>query len=251
MCITPPLALAGHESMPRAGDGECSVHTAWRNEWKMSTFLTDPLFLAFFLSSLVLALTPGPAVLYIVTQTLTQGRRAGFLTVAGVAAGGLCNAVGAALGLAMLFAVSALAFTVVKLAGCVYLIYLGWQALRPGTPVALPSESVLPRSHLFRDGFVVALLNPKTTLFFAAFLPQFISPAYPPMAQSLAFATCFLLIAACTDSAYVLASGLLSQRIGWLRDGTSRGRTLQGWVFIGLGIGLALTGNRSQISLSP
>ncbi|MCB1665687.1 MAG: LysE family translocator [Pseudomonadales bacterium] len=217
----------------------------------MNAFLTDPLFLTFLLSSLALALTPGPAVLYIVTQTVTQGRRAGFLTVAGVAAGGLCNAVGAALGLAMLFSVSALAFTVVKLAGCGYLIYLGWQALRPGTPAPLPSEPALPRAHLFRDGFLVAALNPKTALFFAAFLPQFISPEYPAMAQSLAFAACFLLIAACTDSAYVLASGLLSQRLALLREGSSRGRLLQGWMFIALGIGLALTGNRPQISATP
>ena len=130
-----------------------------------------PLLAAFVLASLVLAVTPGPGVLYIVTRSLAQGRRAGLASVAGVALGNFGNALGAALGLAALFELSSWAFTVVKYAGAGYLVWLGVKALR--APVAAASmaagaPSAATARRLFRDGFVVALLNPKTALFFAA-----------------------------------------------------------------------------------
>src|SRR5690242_12938949 len=93
-----------------------------------------PTLLAFLLASLVLAVTPGPGVFYVLTRTLALGRKAGLASVAGVALGNLGNAVGASIGLAALFAVSAAAFTVVKLAGAGYLVWLGIQALRSGGP---------------------------------------------------------------------------------------------------------------------
>ena len=140
--------------------------------------VSGPLLAAFLAASFVLAVTPGPGVVYIVARTLAQGRGAGLASVAGVAAGNLCNAVGAALGLAALFAVSSLAFSVVKYAGAAYLIYLGIKALRRPATVASPAEFAPPQKRrIARDGFLVALLNPKTALFFAAFLPQFIDPA--------------------------------------------------------------------------
>ena len=125
---------------------------------------------AFVVASLVLAVSPGPGVLYIVTRSLAQGRRAGLLSVAGVAAGNLCNALAAAFGLAALFAVSSTAFAIVKYAGAAYLVVLGVKALLAGSRPAGPLEAAtLPRRRsLLRDGFLVALLNPKTTLFFAA-----------------------------------------------------------------------------------
>src|ERR687897_3192846 len=98
-----------------------------------------PLLCAFLIASFVLAVTPGPGVFYIVTRSLMQGRRAGAASVAGVALGNLGNAVGASVGLAALFAVSSLAFTVVKYAGALYLIVLGIRALRSTAPTAAPS----------------------------------------------------------------------------------------------------------------
>src|SRR5215207_7827590 len=160
-----------------------------------------PLLLAFIAASLVLAATPGPAVVYIIARTVAQGRASGLASVSGVALGNLGNALGAALGLAALFAVSAAAFTVVKWAGAAYLVYLGirmWMAAAPapaGTAVQQPRQ---PLQRVFRDGFVVALLNPKTTLFFAAFLPQFMDTAHAPMAQTILLGVIFVVMAAVT-----------------------------------------------------
>jgi threonine/homoserine/homoserine lactone efflux protein len=203
-----------------------------------------PLFSAFLLASFVLAVTPGPGVLYIVTRSLVQGRRSGLVSVAGVAFGNLGNAFAASVGLAALFAVSSIAFSVVKYAGALYLVYLGVQMLR-SSPIehsaAVPGAAPLKR--VFRDGFVVALLNPKTTVFFAAFLPQFLSPNAPPMFQSMALGSLFVAIAAVTDSAYALTAGVVAPA---LRRSAARhiGRRLAGGVFIGLGVFTVLTGSR-------
>lgn len=204
-----------------------------------------PLFSAFLLASFVLAVTPGPGVLYIVTRSLVQGRRSGVVSVAGVALGNLGNALAASVGLAALFAVSSLAFTVVKYAGALYLLYIGAQMLRSpkiGDASTLPGAAPLKR--VFRDGFVVALLNPKTTVFFAAFLPQFLSPNAPPMLQSMVLGSLFVVIAAITDSAYALAAGAAAPV---LRGNLVRhvGRRLAGGVFIGLGVFTAMTGSRT------
>ena len=170
-----------------------------------------PLFSAFLVASIVLALTPGPGVLYILTRSLVQGRRSGLVSVAGVALGNLGNAFAAAVGLAALFAVSSLAFAVVRYAGALYLVYLGVQMFRSSPPEA-PSTAPASASfgYVFREGFVVALLNPKTTIFFAAFLPQFLSHGASPMLQSMLLGFLFVAIAAVTDSAYALAAGLVA-----------------------------------------
>jgi threonine/homoserine/homoserine lactone efflux protein len=202
-----------------------------------------PLLSAFLIASFILAVTPGPGVVYIVTRSLVQGRRAGLASVAGVAAGNFGNALAAALGLAALFAVSSLAFTVVKYAGAAYLVYLGVQMLRQpiseatNTPIALAA-------HVFRDGFVVALLNPKTTIFFAAFLPQFMNPAAAPLPQSVTLGALFVLIAAVTDSLYALTAGSVAPVLKRLSGTQTLGRRLGGSLFIGLGIFTALTGQR-------
>lgn len=208
-------------------------------------FPSWPLFSAFLLASFVLAITPGPGVLYIVTRSLVQGRQSGLVSVVGVAFGNLGNALAASVGLAALFAVSSLAFSVVKYAGALYLVYLGVQMLRPSAIenlVAMPTATSLTR--VFRDGFVVALLNPKTTVFFAAFLPQFLSPDAPPMFQSIALGTLFVAIAALTDSAYALAAGAVAPA---LRGSVARhmGRRLGGGLFIGLGVFTALAESRA------
>jgi threonine/homoserine/homoserine lactone efflux protein len=194
---------------------------------------------AFVLASLVLAVTPGPGVLYIVARTAAQGRRAGLASVAGVAAGNLGNAMGAALGLSALFAVSATAFAVVKWAGAVYLIWLGVQALRR-PPTAGPSGRFEPLRlvRIWRDGFVVALLNPKTALFFAAFLPQFIDPATPTAPQAVLLGGLFVLIAALTDCGYVLLAGRAARAVtGRLAQRAAQlGRYATAATFIGLGL---------------
>ena len=197
-----------------------------------------PLLLAFVGASLVLALTPGPAVVYIVARTLAQGRSCGLASVLGVALGNLSNAVGAALGLAALFAVSSVAFTVVKWAGAAYLVYLGirmWRAV-PAIANAALQAPVQPLRRVFRDGFMVALLNPKTTLFFAAFLPQFMDAHASPLMQTLALGGVFIGIAGCTDLIYVLTASLVAPRLNRAARHAVWGNRLAGTSFIALGV---------------
>ncbi len=213
----------------------------------MSLLPALPLLGAFIGASLVLAVTPGPGVVYILTRTLAQGRAAGLASVLGVALGNLGNAVGAALGLAALFALSSAAFRIVQWAGALYLIVLGVQMLRRrGPPTADAASAVpgpgdrVPRRRLLREGAVVALLNPKTTLFFAAFLPQVLDAAGSPMAQTLALGGLFVAIAAATDAVYVL----LASRLAPALRGSPRlrrwARPFGGVTFVALGVAAAL-----------
>ncbi len=205
----------------------------------------SPAFAVFFLASLVLAITPGPAVVYLVTRTLGQGRNSGLASIGGIALGNLGNAAIASLGLAVVFAVSARAFTIAKLAGAAYLVFLGIQALRRAR--APGSGSLAPAAHssAFRDGFMVALLNPKTALFFAAFLPQFVDPKGSPLLQSMSLGAVFVLIAACTDTLYVLAADALGPKIVSLGGGESYARYVTAFSFIMLGIFVAFSGSLS------
>jgi len=194
-------------------------------------------FSAFLIASFILAVTPGPGVLYIVTRSLTQGRRFGLASVAGVALGNLGNAVGASIGLAAVFAVSTLAFTVVKYLGAVYLLYLGVQAIRaPRTGDAAVAPAPASLARIFRDGFVVAVLNPKTAVFFAAFLPQFMNTETPAIVQSVTLGSIFVAIAALTDTAYALAAGALAPVLVRARGVRAAGRYLTGGAFIGLAV---------------
>ncbi|WP_204901808.1 LysE family translocator [Prosthecochloris marina] len=154
-----------------------------------------PVLVIFTSCSLILAITPGPGVLYIVTRSLTQGRHAGLAPVGGVALGNLGNAIGASVGLATLFAVSSIAFTIVKYCGALYLIYLGVRTLRsPRSTVHARALSSTPARRIFRDGFFVALLNPKTAIFFGAFLPQFMASGAAPILQTVTLGSLFVAI---------------------------------------------------------
>ncbi len=203
----------------------------------------QPLFFTFLFASLALAITPGPGVFYIVTRSLTQGRRAGLVSVVGIGLGNLGNACAASLGLAAIFALSTAVFTLVKYAGALYLIYLGIGMIRSSG--AEPSAAALQRASsrtIFRDGFFVALFNPKTTLFFAAFLPQFLGPG-TTVGTSMTLGGLFVVIAMVTDSIYALAAGSISARFSTVRGPRRIGRFLGGSVLIGLGLFAALAGS--------
>jgi threonine/homoserine/homoserine lactone efflux protein len=200
--------------------------------------------LLFAAASLVVLVIPGPAVLYVVTRGIAQGRRAAGVSVLGVALGNFMHGVFAAVGLSALIASSAAAFTIVKYAGAAYLIFLGIRALAGanGSEVqAVPQH----RSHrrLFLQGFVVDLLNPKTALFFLAFLPQFVDPTQGPVAvQMLALGAVFSGLGLVTDGAYALASGTVGERLGPRLE--RRLERASGAVYIGLGISALLTDGR-------
>jgi len=215
----------------------------------LQPFITfSPSFWAFLLASLLLAIVPGPGVLYIVTRSVTQGRMSGLISVVGVALGNLGNAVGAALGLAALFAASSFAFVVARYSGAAYLIYLGIKTLRSshGVPVHLEMSRSTSLLRAFRDGFAVALLNPKTALFFAAYLPQFLPTSKAPMAQTLVLGFIFILIAATTDCAYALAAGTLKPWLAKEQRLRYFGHKLAGSVYIGLGLFTAFSGQRMK-----
>ena len=205
------------------------------------------MWMAFVFASLVLAVTPGPGVLYIVTRTLAQGRAAGLASVAGVALGNLGNALAASLGLAALFALSSLAFAVVKWAGAAYLVWLGVRALwQPTTSVAAAAPAFEPPrlARITRDGFVVALLNPKTALFFAAFLPQFLPDASAAsVSRTALLGALFVAMAALTDSGYVLLAGAAARALGGrvARRTKALGRYAAAATYIGLGLYTATT----------
>jgi threonine/homoserine/homoserine lactone efflux protein len=165
--------------------------------------------------------------------------------VAGVALGNLGNALGAAIGLAALFAISSLAFLIVKYAGAAYLIYLGVKTIRDRSSVATAqNEPMRSLARIFRDGFFVALLNPKTAVFFAAFLPQFMNASSPPMSQSILLGAIFVAIAAFTDTVYALAAGAIAPVLTRNRRVGAAGKYFSGSAFIGLGLLTALSGSR-------
>lgn len=212
----------------------------------MTTLIPSwPLFSAFLLASVALAVIPGPGVLYIVSRSLVQGRRSGLVSVAAVALGNLGNVLAASAGVAALFAISSVAFTIVKYAGAGYLVYLGVQMLLT-TKAEIPTTAplVTPLGRIFREGFTVALLNPKTTLFFAAFFPQFLTPEAPPAVETVLLGSLFVAIAMVTDTAYALMSGSFAPTLARARGTRNIGRRLAGGVFIGLAVFTALSGSR-------
>lgn len=206
---------------------------------------TLPLFM---IASLILLLTPGPAVLYIIARSVDQGRRAGLASMLGVQIGSLVQVVAAALGLSAVLWTSEMAFNVVKYLGAAYLIYLGVRKLITKVQVN-PDQPVEPQSlrRIFSQGVIVNVFNPKLTLFFMAFLPQFVDPARGSVTlQILALGILFILMAVCTDSAYALASGTAA---GWLRGNAAFLRFekyFAGTMYIGLGVTAALSGSNRQ-----
>jgi threonine/homoserine/homoserine lactone efflux protein len=197
--------------------------------------------LLFAVASLALLAIPGPAVFYVVTRSLTQGRTAGLVSVLGVETGTFAYALAAAAGLTGLIAASETGFTIVRFAGAAYLVYLGVRRLleRDHGEAAAPSA----RSRLFLRGLLVQLLNPKIAVFFLAFLPQFVDPDRGSVvAQSLLLGTLFTVLAILSDGAYVLLAGAVGRRLRRGR-GARRLARLSGGVYIGLGVTAALSGS--------
>jgi threonine/homoserine/homoserine lactone efflux protein len=197
----------------------------------------------FCLAATALIVIPGPAVLYIVAQSVGQGRKAGLVSASGVATGGLVHVFGAAIGISGLLLSSATLFSVVKFAGAAYLIYLGGRRLLGLEASALVAPTAArSRRQLYRDGAVVNILNPKTALFFYAFLPQFLDPDRGAVAvQALALGALFVAIALLSDSMWALASGSAAD---WLKArpvAVKLERWVTGTVLVGLGAAAALT----------
>lgn len=203
----------------------------------------------FLLAAFTLLVIPGPAVLYITARSIEQGRLAGIVSTLGIGVGAFIHVVAAALGLSALLMSSALAFTIVKYLGAAYLIYLGIQTLF--AKQADSSEEVTlkqqPLRKIFTQGIIVNVLNPKTALFFFAFIPQFISAENGSVTLQILFlGATFILMAICTDSVYAIFVGTLGN---YLRD-NQRFAKIQRWfsgcTYIFLGILTATSSVDSQ-----
>ena len=202
----------------------------------------------FALAAIVLLLIPGPAVLYIVGRSLEQGRRAGLVSVLGIHAATLVHVLAAVLGLSAILASSSTAFSLVKYAGAAYLVWLGVRKLlKPEAIEAREASRGLVHARLFREGFVVNLLNPKTAIFFLAFLPQFVDMGRGHVASQIALlGLMFIALGLVSDSCYALAAGAAGQWLkksrAWLRLERAVGDSLM----IGLGVTAAVAGGERK-----
>jgi threonine/homoserine/homoserine lactone efflux protein len=205
----------------------------------------------FAVAAVTLLVIPGPAVLYIVTRSVDQGRAAGLASVCGVHVGTLVHVAAAALGLSALLVSSATAYDTVRWLGAAYLIWLGVRRLmardEPSAPASDPRTSRLGLGRIFAQGVVVNVLNPKTALFFLAFLPQFVDTSRGSVPfQVVVLGVAFVLLGLLSDGAYAMAA---STGAGWLRrrPGVARAsRLVSGGVLISLGVTTALAGSRSS-----
>lgn len=200
----------------------------------------------FAIAALALIVVPGPAVIYVLAQSVAHGRRAGLASVAGIATGALVHVLAAVVGLSSLLVSSAIAFTVVKYLGAAYLVYLGIRRIlgRDGS-ITLVDAPPKPLRRLFRDGFVVNVLNPKVALFFLAFLPQFVDPAPGRVWLQIAvLGAIFVVIGVLSDGMYALLGGTFGGVLKRSRAYLRLERYASGAVFVALGIVAAVTGHR-------
>jgi threonine/homoserine/homoserine lactone efflux protein len=194
-------------------------------------------FALFSAAALALIVVPGPAVTYVVTQSLDKGRSAGLVSALGIAGGGFVHVAAATAGLSALIASSASAFTVVKLLGAAYLIAIGlWRLAGRGGDEAADREPVAAR-RLFWQGALVNVLNPKTALFFLAFLPQFVDPDRGAVAlQAAVLGVVFVVLAVVSDSTYAVVTAALATRLRDSRRARQVRRYVSGGIFVALGV---------------
>ena len=221
----------------------------------MAELLPDwPQFGLFFAAALILAITPGPGVFYILATSIAQGPRAGVLSACGIAAGTLVHIFLAVSGLSFLIASSGLAFSSVKYLGVAYLVYLGIQTLcgRDTSGEKLKEVSQKPLLRVFTRAASVNILNPKVGLFFVALLPQFIDPARgSPALQFLLLGILLACLAFVTDTLYALAAGKVGERLRNPKSSSSWRRWLAGITYLTLGVLSALMDRPERVLNGP
>jgi threonine/homoserine/homoserine lactone efflux protein len=207
-----------------------------------------PPLLLFVSAALVLLAIPGPAVFYVTSRSIGHGRSAGFVSALGIGVGTLLHVVAATLGFSALLMSSAIAFSVVKYLGAAYLIYLGIQKLLREESIAQSDQSArIQLSRIFGQGIVVNVLNPKTALFFFAFLPQFVDVSRGNVAGQILFlGLLFAVMGVLSDSVWALFAGTVAQVLRgnprWMRTQ----RYVSGGMLISLGLATAFAGSASK-----
>lgn len=201
----------------------------------------------FGLACFLLLVLPGPAVTYIVTRSASQGRKAGLASVLGIHVGTLVHVLAAVLGLSAIIVASATTFTVIKVAGAIYLVYLGLRAFF--APVVADDEAHASRTsdrslrRVFIDGVVLNILNPKTAVFFLAFVPQFVEvDAGNTTGQLLVLGMIFIGLGIITDGAYALAGSWIGRRLSSSAIVERRKNRTAGLIYVGLGAVTAFSG---------
>jgi threonine/homoserine/homoserine lactone efflux protein len=202
----------------------------------------------FFVATLILLLTPGPAVLYIVARSIDQGRLAGVVSVLSIEIGNFVHVLAVTLGLSAILVSSATVYSIVKLLGAGYLIYLGIRRiLAHDSMFQVKKAENQNLKSIFRQGVAVAILNPKTAMFFFAFLPQFVDASKGSIPLQLFTLGCiFVFMAIITDGLYSLLAGTIGK---WLKESPIFIRTERyfiGSVYLGLGVTAALAGIRNK-----
>jgi len=201
-------------------------------------------FFLFFIAALVLAVTPGPGIFYVLARTLAGGRREGILSSLGTFAGGMFHVFAAALGISAILAASAVAFHTVKYAGAAYLVWLGIRMIRTRN-AELPVKSLAPSRSPFGQGIVTEVLNPKTALFFLSFIPQFISPRLGHIfLQFLIFGMVSVALNTSADLLVVSLAAPLELKLKASATFRRRQRVASGFGMIGLGAYVALTDSK-------
>jgi threonine/homoserine/homoserine lactone efflux protein len=203
--------------------------------------VTNSNIVLFIIAALGLLITPGPAVIYVVTRSISQGRNAGMASVLGIELASLFHSIAAAFGISAILYASSIAFSIIKYLGAAYLLYMGICILMSKTNLsASDNDKPLTFFQLFKKGFLVNLLNPKTALFFYAFLPQFIDPTYGSVVtQILLLGALFVFLATCTDSTYALVSSSIGKFLlkrSWFQKVQ---RYVTGGIYIILGLASA------------
>jgi threonine/homoserine/homoserine lactone efflux protein len=202
-----------------------------------------PIFLG---AALVLAITPGPGIFYVLARSLRGGRREGVLSAAGTFLGGLVHVAAAAFGLSAILAASAIAFETVRYAGAAYLIYLGYRMIRSRHQEALALDPSVASRGTFVQGVMTEVLNPKTALFFLSFIPQFVSVQQGHVvAQFLMLGVISVTLNTCADIVVACFAGPMGARMKRSAKLRSRQRAASGVAMIGLGVYVAAARGRS------
>lgn len=199
----------------------------------------------------VLLVIPGPAVLYILTRSVSQGAHAGLVSVLGIHTGTVVHIVAAIGGLSAVLVSSAALFTVVKLAGAGYLLYLGAQAIwhyfrHRDRHVTIPRAMPRPMRRIFFDAVIVNVLNPKTALFFLAFVPQFVDPSEGRTTQLVVLGLVFILLGVISDGAYAVIGASLGRRLHRLPVAARRIDLVAGTAYLGIGAATAVAGSSAR-----
>ena len=194
--------------------------------------------LAFFGTAVILALAPGPDILFVLSQSALYGARAGICTTLGLASGLIVHTTAVALGVAVLFQTSALAFTLLKVAGAAYLLYLAWLSFRAGAVLSGTGKvDFLGYGALYRRGIIMNVTNPKVTLFFLAFLPQFCDPARGSIAAQVGmFGGIFMLATLLVFSYVAAAGGAIAARFNRSQKAQILLHRCAGVIFVGMAL---------------